>query len=277
MKEPDFDFLSTYVESKAGIVLAKDKMYLIESRLSPVIKSEGLKSIDELVMRLRWKSTPELESKVIDVMTTNETFFFRDDPPFEALRVEVIKTLMDKRADTKKLTIWSAASSSGQEAYSILILLKENFPGLHDWNVEVLGTDVSDEILEKAQQGIYSEFEVSRGLNTELVRRYFEPVGNRFRIRESIRNHVRFEKLNLMDSFAQVPRMDIIFLRNVLIYFKAEVKKNILSRMHPVLKPDGYLFLGQSETVKMLDDSFVPVNIASASCFQSKNSVVTAG
>ena len=274
MKDTDFDFLSTFVESKSGIILHKDKAYLVESRLGPVMKSEGFSSIGDLILRLRWQATGELVDKVIDAMTTNETFFFRDDPPFEALKQGVIKDLMQKRQSTKTLNIWSAACSSGQEPYSISILLKEHFPTLNDWTIKILGTDVSDEVLEKADEGIYSSFEVSRGLSDTLVNRYFEPVDTRWKVRASLRNTVHFQKLNLMDSFASIPKMDIIFLRNVLIYFKHEVKKDIVKRIIERLMPDGYFFLGQSETAKTLNETLEPVNIAQASCFVKSGALV---
>ena len=173
MLDTDFEFLSKYVEDASGIVLVKDKLYLVESRLSPVLKEEGISSMSDLVMRLRWKETPELRNKVLDAMTTNETFFFRDAPPFEALRTSVVADIMNKRADQKKISIWSAACSSGQEAYSIGILLKENFPTLNDWSINVYATDISDDILEKASAGIYNNFEMSRGLSDALKSRYF--------------------------------------------------------------------------------------------------------
>ena len=152
MKDTDFDFLSNFVESRSGIVLHKDKAYLIESRLAPVIKSEGFGSLSDLILRLRWQATGDLVDKVIDAMTTNETFFFRDNPPFEALKTGIIKDLIEKRQSTKTLNIWSAACSSGQEPYSISILLREHFPILNDWTIKILGTDVSDEVLEKSRQ-----------------------------------------------------------------------------------------------------------------------------
>ena len=274
MKDTEFDFLSNFVESKSGIVLHKDKAYLVESRLSPVLKSEGFSSISDLVLRLRWQASGDLVDKVLDAMTTNETFFFRDNPPFEALKIGVIKDLMKKRESTKTLNIWSAACSSGQEPYSISILLRESFPTLSDWTIRILGTDISDDVLEKADAGIYSSFEVSRGLSDTLVNRYFEQTGTRWKVRQSLRDRIEFKKLNLMDSFDEVPKMDIIFLRNVLIYFKHEVKRDIVNRITDRLMPDGYLFLGQSETAKTLSDSLEPVNIAQASCFVKTGVVV---
>ena len=274
MKDSDFDFLSTFVESKSGIVLHKDKAYLVESRLAPILKSEGFSSIGDMILRLRWQPTGDLVDKVIDAMTTNETFFFRDNPPFEALKSGIIKDLMKKRQSTKTLNIWSAACSAGQEPYSISILLRENFPTLNDWTIRILGTDISDDVLEKADEGIYSAFEVSRGLSEALVNRYFEPVDTRWKVRKSLRERVEFKKLNLMDSFAEIPKMDVIFLRNVLIYFKHEIKSDIVNRITDRLMPDGYLFLGQSETAKTLSDSLEPVNIAQASCFVKSGVVV---
>ena len=277
MLDTDFEFLSKYVEDAAGIVLVKEKLYLVESRLAPVLKEEGISSIADLILRLRWKETPELKNKVIDAMTTNETFFFRDGPPFEALRTSVIADVMKKRQDQKKITIWSAACSSGQEPYSMAILLKENFPTLNDWTVNILATDISDDILEKAEAGVYNSFEMSRGLSDALKSRYFTPVGNSWKVKDSLRSMITFEKLNLLKDFSKLPLMDIIFMRNVLIYFNNEVKSDILKRASRVLRSDGYFFLGQSETVKMLNVPLEPVNIASASCFVHTGQAVAVG
>ena len=277
MLDTDFEFLSKYVHDASGIVLAEEKRYLIESRLASVLKEEGFSSISDMVMRLRWKETKELKNKVLDAMTTNETFFFRDGPPFEALRTTVIADIMKKREAQKKISIWSAACSSGQEPYSIGILLKENFPTLNGWTINIYATDISDQILEKAESGIYNNFEMSRGLTEMLKSRYFMQSGSNWQVKDSLRNMVTFEKLNLMDDFSKLPMMDIIFMRNVLIYFNNDVKTDILNRASKVLKTDGYFFLGQSETVKMLDVPLNPVNIESASCFIRTDNPVTVG
>ncbi len=277
MQEQDFEYISNLVEKVAGIVLDKDKIYLIESRLNPVLRSEGFNSINDLVLKLRWKPHNELHDKVIDVMTTNETFFFRDEVPFEAMKSHIIPALIKERQGTQTLNIWSAACSSGQEPYSLSILLRDNFPTLMDWKINILGTDISDEMLEKAEAGVYSQFEIERGMPAGLIPRYFEPDRGGWRVKDKVRAGITFKKLNLLADYGAIPRMDVIFLRNVLIYFDLKTKKDVLERIKTHLLPDGYLFLGQSETALVLSNTFETVNISTASCFRLKSTATVAG
>ncbi len=271
MRPQDFEFIRDFVLDKSGISLSEDKIYLIIARLEAVLKKEEIDSIGELVTRLRWKQNEELTNAIIDVMTTNETFFFRDKAPFEALRQRVIPALIKQRAATRSITIWCAACSSGQEPYSIAMMLKEHFPELDDWNISILATDISPEILAKAKKGYYTQFEIDRGLPPHLLK-YFERDGMGWRVKDEIRNRIKFERGNLMEiNPALFMPMDIIFLRNVLIYFELDLKRQILNKVHRVLKNDGYLFLGQSETVSQLDVPFDSYHVGTASCFRQKS------
>lgn len=268
MKPQDFEFLRTLVRRESGISLYEEKMYLINARLKPVLKRRKLLTIDDLIMRLRWQPTPALIQEVINVLTIHETFFFRDEAPFRVLQSTVIPALIKAREDTRTLNIWSAACSSGQEPYSIAMMLREYFPELQGWHIYLYGTDISGPILDKAQNGRYSQFEVERGLPANFLK-YFEEDDEGWQINKSIRDMVTFEVANLVQPWpAYIPAMDIIMMRNVLIYFENDTKKKILANIKKYLHHDGYLFLGQSETVSQLDNSFELCHYSSSSCFR---------
>ncbi len=268
MKPQDFEFLRTLVRRESGISLYEEKMYLINARLKPLLKRRNLQTIDELIIRLRWQPTPALIQDVINVLTIHETFFFRDDAPFDVLRSTVLPDLIKARAESRSLSIWSAACSSGQEPYSIAMMLCEHFPELRDWQIYIYATDISAPILEKARNGRYSQFEVERGLPAHFLK-YFEQDGQNWRVKEAIRNMVTFEVANLVQPWpAYIPAMDIILMRNVLIYFENDTKKKILANVKKYMHHDGYLFLGQSETVSQLDTSFALCHYSSSSCFR---------
>ncbi|MEM8485778.1 MAG: protein-glutamate O-methyltransferase CheR [Bacteroidota bacterium] len=268
MKPQDFEFLRTLVQRESGISLYEEKMYLINARLKPVLKQRNLQNIDELIIRLRWQPTPQLIQEVINVLTIHETFFFRDDAPFDVLRTTVLPALIKARSEARSLNIWSAACSSGQEPYSIAMMLREYFPELRNWHIYIYATDISAPILEKARAGQYSQFEVERGLPANFLI-YFEQDGQGWRVKEAIRTMVTFETANLVQPWpAYTPAMDIILMRNVLIYFENDTKKKILGNVKKYLHHDGYLFLGQSETVSQLDTSFELCHYSSSSCFR---------
>lgn len=277
MRSQDFEFIRDLVKEESGISLTRDKIYLIKTRLEPVLKCENLKSVEELVTQLRWSSTDKLTNAVIGAMTINETFFFRDSAPFDALKNHVIPTLIEERKASRTLNIWCAACSSGQEPYSIAMLLREYFPSLNNWDVSILATDISDEVIEKGQTGIYSQFEIDRGLPRVMLK-YFEQQERGWRIKKEISESIYFQKGNLLELWPNnynYPPMDIVFLRNVLIYFDLDVRRNILQNMKKMLKPDGFLFLGQSETVALLDVPFETCHIGAASCFQPAQAKLT--
>lgn len=267
----DFDYICTLVRQRAAIVLDVDKTYLVESRLMPVARQAGLVSLQQLVAKLKAQSAKELQRQVVEALTTNETSFFRDVSPFEALKTHLLPALAAKLSPAQTLTIWCAACSSGQEPYSIAILLREHFPQLANGRVKIIATDLSTHILERARQGRYSQFEVNRGLPAMLLMKYFERQGLEWRVKQDIRSMVEFRPLNLLESWSVLPPMDIIFLRNVLIYFDVETKKTMLTKVRRQLKSNGYLFLGAAETVINLDDNFATVSVDKARCYRVSN------
>jgi chemotaxis protein methyltransferase CheR len=252
----DFNFLRDLVRTKSAIVLEDGKEYLVQSRLAPLLRSEGIATIAELIVGLRNRK-PGLEGKVIDAMTTNETSFFRDIHPFDALRTTIIPELMEKRRSTRQLTFWCAASSSGQEPYSLCMMLKEAFPELAGWNVKFLATDISPSMLEKSKSGRYSQLEVNRGLPAQYLVKYFERSGADWQIKADIRSMVEFRLANLAEPMPMLAPLDIVFIRNVLIYFDRDTKKRILQGIRKNLKPDGVLMLGSSETTFNIDEGWV--------------------
>jgi chemotaxis protein methyltransferase CheR len=251
----DFEFVRRLAQSVAGFLLEDGKEYLVETRLGPIAKAEGLVTVTDLVSKLRWQSPPALVEKVVEALTTNETLFFRDARPFEHMKRDVFPDLFARNLG-QPVRVWSAASSTGQEPYSIAMLLVEHFP-LQASLVSILGTDLSNEVLERARTAQFYESEMARGLTPEQRRRFFEPVGNEWRLVPRIREMVEFRQLNLAVPFQNLPLFDVILLRNVLIYFDLAGKKSVLSRIKGVLKPGGYLLLGSSETLLGVDDDFV--------------------
>lgn len=251
-----FDYVRDFVRTEAGIVIEAGKEYLVESRLTPIVKSEGLGSIDALVNSLRGSSKTELHRKVVDAMTTNETTFFRDIDPFEVLKTDILPKLIAARRATRRLNIWYAASSTGQEPYSMSILIREHFPELADWTIDQTATDLSRKALERAQAGKYSQLEVNRGMPAHLLLKYFEKKGLDWQLKDSIRSMVRYREMNLNGMWSVPGPFDLVFIRNVMIYFDVEAKKTILGKIRNLLRADGYLFLGAAETTMGLDERF---------------------
>lgn len=268
----DFDYLCKLVRDRSAIVIEPGKEYLIESRLIPVARREGFDTLDALVTNLRATSANGIHGKVVEAMTTNETTFFRDLHPFEALKKKILPELVGKVGATRKLSIWSAASSSGQEAYSIAMLLREHFPNLASGDVRILATDLSQEMVRRTREGNYSQIEVNRGLPAPLLMKYFDKHGLEWRIKEDLRRMIEVREMNLAKEWGFIAPMDIIFIRNVLIYFDVEMKKVILGKLRQLLKPGGYLFMGGAETTLNLDDSFTRVQFDKASCYQLNRS-----
>jgi chemotaxis protein methyltransferase CheR len=268
LNNADFDFICKLVRDRSAIVLDAGKEYLVESRLLPLARSEGCASLQDLVLRLRTQSTNGLQQKVIEAMTTNETSFFRDLHPFEALKKVLLPELMRKREGERRLNFWCGASSSGQEPYTIAILLREHFPTLANWSVQFLATDLSVEMVERARAGRYSQLEVNRGMPAPLLVKYFQRHGVEWRVKDELRKMVEFRPMNLVESWGAMPELDIIFLRNVLIYFDVPTKKAVLGKIRRVLRPDGYLFLGAAETTLNLDDGFERMQFDKAGCYR---------
>jgi chemotaxis protein methyltransferase CheR len=256
----DYDYLRKLLRERSGLVLSADKQYLAESRLLPVARRAGLPGLAELVLELKKSGKAEpLTVDVVEAMTTNESFFFRDKLPFEHFRATMIPALVAARANVRRLRIWCAAASTGQEPYSLAMCLREMAPRLAGWRIEIVATDLSRDVLEKAKAGIYSQFEVQRGLPIALLIKYFTQIGDTWQIASDIRAMVQYRPLNLLADFSHLGIFDVVFCRNVLIYFDQATKTNVLDRIARVMSHDGYLALGAAETVVGLTDSLKPV------------------
>lgn len=266
----EFEYLRQFVAHHSAIMLDEGKGYLAESRLTPLAYREGMDSVQELVARIRDKSFCDLHRKVLDAMMNNETWFFRDHLPFEALRRGIIPELIADRAALRRINIWSAASSSGQEAYSIAMMIKEEFGGLPGWTITILGTDLSSAILDRARSGRYSQLEINRGLPAKYLARYFTREGSDWILSPEIRRMVEFRALNLAVPWCNLPRFDAVFFRNVLIYFEVEKKREMFSRLLSTMKPDGYLLLGAAETTYGLCDRFARISWDKTAYFRPK-------
>ena len=258
MNQPDYEFLRKLLRDKSGLDLSADKQYLIESRLLPLARKAGLPGIGELVHKLR-DGNGGLVSQVVEAMTTNETFFFRDKVPFDHFREAIMPELLKARAHRRSVRIWCAAGSTGQEPYSLAMSLKEMGALLSGWRVEIVATDLSQEVLEKSKAGIYSQFEVQRGLPIQLLVKYFKQSGEYWQINPELRAMVQHRQLNLLHDFSQLGTFDVIFCRNVLIYFDQDTKINIFNRLARLMEADGFLVLGAAETVVGLTDTFKPI------------------
>lgn len=249
-------------------MLEKEKAYLVEARLAPLLRKHSFNSLTEMIAQMRGQPNNGLQRQVVEAMTTNETSFFRDIYPFELLKKNVLPELIKRRVTLRQLNIWCAAASSGQEPYTILMLLRENFPELFTWKLNFIATDISQEMLERCREGCYSQLEVNRGMPAPLLVKYFQKVGNEWQIKEELRRMIELRQMNLAQAWPILQAMDIIFMRNVLIYFDIETKKAILARVRKTLKPDGYLFLGGAETTLNLDDSFKRVQSDKTAYYQ---------
>jgi chemotaxis protein methyltransferase CheR len=252
----DYDYLRKLLRERSGLDLSSDKQYLVESRLIPRARRAGLSGIADLVAKIKAGAEP-LTSEVVEAMTTNETFFFRDKIPFDHLRDTVLPALVQARAGRRSLRIWSAASSTGQEPYSIAMCVKE-FAALAGWRVEIVATDLSQAVLEKSRAGIFSQFEVQRGLPIQMLVKHFTQVGELWQLNADIRAMVQHRQLNLLQDFSHLGTFDVIFCRNVLIYFEQDTKVGIFDRLARLLEPDGVLALGAAESVVGISDAFKP-------------------
>jgi chemotaxis protein methyltransferase CheR len=259
MTPDDFAFLRKLLKDRSGLVLAPEKQYLAESRLLPIARKHGMSTLAELVHQLKAPRAASLAIEVVEAMTTNETFFFRDKVPFDHFRDTIMPALMEARAREKRIRIWCAAASTGQEPYSLAMILKGMGAQLAGYKVQILATDLNGEVLERAREGIYSQFEVQRGLPIQQLVKYFEQVGERWQIAPELRDMVQFRPLNLLGDFRPLGTFDVVFCRNVLIYFDQATKTDVLDRMARQLPDDGFLLLGAAETVVGLTEMFKPV------------------
>jgi chemotaxis protein methyltransferase CheR len=254
---PDYEYLRKLLRDHSGLDLSADKQYLIESRLLPLSRKVGLPGISELVQKMKAGSA-SITTQVVEAMTTNETFFFRDKTPFDHFRASIMPEILAARAGRKSIRIWCAAGSTGQEPYSLAMCLKEMGATLAGWRVEIIATDLSQEVLAKSKAGIYSQFEVQRGLPIQMLVKYFKQNGELWQINADIRAMVQHRQLNLLHDFSQLGTFDVIFCRNVLIYFDQDTKINIFKRLAKITEADGFLVLGAAETVVGLTDVFRP-------------------
>jgi len=247
----DYGFLRQLVFGLSQNVLDPTRDYLFETRLTKILRNQSMSNLEELVRFLKANKNPTLERAIAEAMTINETSFFRDGRPFELLRTDLLPKLIESRRTQRSLRFWSAACSTGQEAYSISMMMQEHFPMLVGWNIRVEGTDICAEVVQRAQTGTYHRIEINRGLPARFVVRYFDHVGEDWTVKPELRNMCNFRQANLCGQ--QLPfnraddRFDVIFLRNVMLYFSQETRKHLLANIHKILAPDGILFLGSSE------------------------------
>jgi chemotaxis protein methyltransferase CheR len=252
----DYEYLRKLLKDRSGLDLSADKQYLVESRLVPLARKAGLPGIAELVQKMKG-GVEALTAEVVEAMTTNETFFFRDKIPFDHLKESILPAMVQARAARRSLRFWCAASSTGQEPYSIAMLLKE-MPALSGWRTEIVATDLSQAVLEKSKAGIFSQFEVQRGLPIQMLVKYFKQNGDLWQLNADVRAMVQHRQLNLLQDFSHLGTFDVIFCRNVLIYFDQETKAAIFERMARMIEPDGALALGAAESVVGITDAFKP-------------------
>lgn len=265
----NFKFICEFAKSSAAIILEPGKEYLVEARLAPIATQAGFKTVDDFIVQVRTNPKATLfHDQLIDALTTNETSFFRDVFPFETLRQHILPGILQQRAPLKRLSIWSAASSTGQELYSIGMTIREYFPQLNDWNVSILGTDVSSVVLNQARAGSYSQLEVNRGLPAAMLVKYFKKIENRWVINDEVKKLIEFRHMNLVKPWPAMPVFDVIFIRNVMIYFDLETKRSILNRIRQCLHPSGYLFLGTAETTINIDTEWLPTTLGKSTVYQ---------
>lgn len=258
----DVAYIRNLVRVKAAMVLEQEKIYLVQSRLEPFARQEGFKSMADLVSHLRQTSYGPLHKRVVEAMTINETSFFRDPVLFQALKDGLLPELIQINRDAKRVHIWCGASSSGQEPYSILLTILHHFPELTSWHIRLIATELSQEMVRRGQEGRYGPFEVKRGLSQPMLTTFFSRQGMDWQIRDDVRERIEFHEMNLAGLWPVFPPMDLVFMRNVMMYFDMETRKDILRRIRGILAPHGYLILGATETTLSVDDHFerVPVN-----------------
>lgn len=259
MSPEDFDFMRAFLKERSGLSLSADKRYLLETRLASLVRAQGFDSLDDLARAIRADTQSPLATQVAELMTTNESLFFRDKVPFEHFRNLIVPAMRGARVKQKKIRIWSAACAAGQEPYSLAMAIREQKLFPDDWSVEIVATDLSTPVLERARTGIYTQFEVQRGLPIQLLVKYFTKVGDGWQVVPELRAMVSYSRLNLLENFARLGRFDLIFCRNVLIYFDQATKMNVLERLARQIAPDGYLLLGAAETVIGLTGAFAPL------------------
>ena len=264
----NYRFLQQHIYSKVGIVLEEDKHYLFESRLAPIVKQLGLSTTNDLCALLHSKGNQELGDRVAEAMTTNETYFFREPHHYDAIRTVLLPKLKEDRRDSRSLRFWSAAASTGQEAYSLAMMLLEE--QLASWNIQILGTDFSSKVVERARAGLFQQIEVNRGLPAALLVKHFRPAGLDWQLTDTVRRMVRFETIDLRKRMGGLGPFDLVFCRNVMIYFDNETKRNIMKEIHGTLFRGGWLLLGASESIFGLDEWFQRTTVAGLTVYVAR-------
>ena len=268
--QPQFAYLRDLLRKRTGVVIDGTQEYLVVARLMPIVRQRKIPSLDTLIDRLRGGLDPSLERDVLSAMMTHETSFFRDKSPFETLR-QLLPDLLARRAAQRQLTLWSAACSTGQEPYSLAILLNEHFRDLlGSWRVRILATDFSESVLAQAREGLFSDLETARGLSPALLAKYFRPLQGKWSISQDCRRLVEFRCLNLNATWPMMPPCDVVFIRNVMIYFDVVTRAGLVERMRKVLRPDGLLFLGGAETLIGMDTGYDRLTGAGCSYYRPK-------
>ena len=266
---PEYLFVQNWVHERSGVVLSEREKCVVEARLVPLVRLRKVDSISDLISRLQAGDANGLSELTLDALLPKETMFFRDNHPFEVLRRDVFKNLEFKRTKERKLKIWCAGCSTGQEVYSVAMTLHRYYSQMAQWDVEIVGSDLASSAVEKARLGRYDEIEVRRGVLSMIINEYFQPDGpGWFKVRDEVQKLVTFEQLNLMAETPSIPDVDIIFLRNVIRYMSPVMKKKVLTQIKARLKPDGCLFLGAQETTVQIDPSFTMVPTERSVYFQ---------
>ena len=260
MTESEFAYIAALLKERSGLTLSKDKIYLLDTRLMPIARRHGLASVQALIGMMQSGRSESLIADVVEAMTTNETLFFRDRHPFEALRKHILPALIQERGSQRALRFWCAACSTGQEPYSIAMLLRDSFPELAGWRIEIIATDIAPTVLERAREGAYTAFEAQRGLPIHLLVKHFDQIGERWQIKPEVRSMVTFKVFNLLTDPAPLGQFDVVFCRNVLIYFDQPTKAAVLERIARRLAPAGALILGGAESVFGISATFAGVD-----------------
>jgi chemotaxis protein methyltransferase CheR len=268
--QPQFAFLRELLRRRTGVVIDDSKHYLVVARLTPIVRQRSIPSLDTLIDRLKSGSDPTLERDVLNAMMTHETSFFRDKSPFETLR-QLLAELIERRAVHRQLVIWSAACSTGQEPFSIAMLLNEHFPDvLATWRIRVIATDISEAVLARAREGLFSDLETHRGLSPQFLQKYFRPLQGKWSISQDCRRLVEFRQLNLNGTWPMMPTCDVVFLRNVMLYFDVPTRAALVAKMKRAIRPDGALFLGGAETMIGIDTGYDRLLGAGCSYYRPK-------
>ena len=268
MTESEFRFIGDFVHDRSGIMLESGKEYLVETRLRPVLSEHEIESIGQLVRQLMRGGEVDIESSVIEALTTNETYFYRDTGFFGALQNSIFPEVVEHRAKSRELAMWCAACSSGQEPYSILMMLSDCFPQVFDWKFTFIVSDISEEMRKRTRDGIYSEHEVQRGLPQRHLDKYFDKIGDKWQVKEDLRKRLDVREINLVKPWPMMPLFDIVFLRNVLIYFDIETKQGILEKAAKTMRSNGLLFLGSAETTLNISPDWNRAGYPRAGCYK---------